>query len=451
MGDFLSKYICHEKSSVPIEKEPKLISVSILHRHGSRGPGESELGPWKSNPECPVHSQWAENELENLTTFGHKQCESLGVWFNDYATSKSLGKDDSRVFFRSSKSGRGKESGQDFIRGFNSARDKHVNTTPNPYENGENVDNYFRPWKILPLFSETLKHRMSHDPVWTEKAEENKELLVEVFKRVGAENLLSKLEKALWATTYLHSVKECEIFWPRNEGKSRLVLTNMLNETEWEGISGLACWVWEERFVRSGFTVSMGGKLTHEILTRALDPQIDISIYSAHDYTVLAALSLLDVIPKIEGPANFACYVLFELWDDTPPAHPSGPARKKFDRVEGDDAADSRVLRVIFNALPISCEDSSDLPKIQTQNEKVLGEFSMKAIQELITLAQTEFHQFAAVAHHDHGNDENNDEHHDVHMLLENDHVLRHGDSIEISSRYIMENENESSSNDEKR
>ena len=84
---------------------------------------ESELGPWKSNPTCAIRSSWHDHELENLTIIGHKQCEVLGVWFNDYARGKSLGKDGARVYFRSSKSGRGKESGQDFILGFNSARD----------------------------------------------------------------------------------------------------------------------------------------------------------------------------------------------------------------------------------------------------------------------------------------------------------------------------------------
>ena len=41
----------------------------------------------------------------------------------------------------------------------------------------------------------------------------------------------------------------------------------MLTDEEWEKVTSLACWVWEERFVRSGFTVTMGCKLVTEILT----------------------------------------------------------------------------------------------------------------------------------------------------------------------------------------
>eukprot|EP01036_Dinobryon_divergens_P037862 gene37862-49620_t len=98
----------------------KIISTSILHRHGSRGPGESELSPWKTDE--PVRSQWNPDELENLSSAGHKQCLNLGEWFQNYSSNNGLGADASTVFWRCSKSGRAKESGLDFIQGFNANR-----------------------------------------------------------------------------------------------------------------------------------------------------------------------------------------------------------------------------------------------------------------------------------------------------------------------------------------
>ena len=60
------------------EGESRMLSVSILHRHGSRGPGGSELKPWGDNTENGVVSQWQPEEIENLTTTGHILMESLG-------------------------------------------------------------------------------------------------------------------------------------------------------------------------------------------------------------------------------------------------------------------------------------------------------------------------------------------------------------------------------------
>ena len=47
---------------------PQLLSVTIFHRHGSRGPGESELKPW-TDRKHPIVSQWNEQELEVCLTY----------------------------------------------------------------------------------------------------------------------------------------------------------------------------------------------------------------------------------------------------------------------------------------------------------------------------------------------------------------------------------------------
>ena len=59
------------------EGKPKLLSVSICHRHGSRGPGDSELKPW-SDANAAVRKQWVDKELETLTQNGNYMIRSLG-------------------------------------------------------------------------------------------------------------------------------------------------------------------------------------------------------------------------------------------------------------------------------------------------------------------------------------------------------------------------------------
>lgn len=110
---------------------PRLISVSILHRHGARGPGgciysisalffliyiriASELSPWQDDH--PIRTEWNSSDLENITPAGKEQAERLGEWFaSKYAGSVDL----KPVFWRCSKSERAEESGYDFIKGFN--------------------------------------------------------------------------------------------------------------------------------------------------------------------------------------------------------------------------------------------------------------------------------------------------------------------------------------------
>ena len=86
----------------------------------------SELTPWPDDH--PVKSQWKENERENLSSVGHMQCELLGEWYVDrYIRSGAVDAERSRIFWRCSKSDRAKESGDDFIVGFNRAMGGQVN------------------------------------------------------------------------------------------------------------------------------------------------------------------------------------------------------------------------------------------------------------------------------------------------------------------------------------
>jgi hypothetical protein len=53
------------------------------------------------------------------------------------------------------------------------------------------------------------------------------------------------------------------------------------------------------------------------------DAEHDINIFSGHDYTILSVIGSLQLRDSLSHAPNFGCYMIFELWDDTPPAHTS--------------------------------------------------------------------------------------------------------------------------------
>lgn len=94
-----------------------LRAVAILHRHGARGPGDSELAPWHEDDH--VSKQWLPHECENLSVVGVQQLRSLGSWVaQTYIHPDSTGK--IKMLYRcSTKSDRARESGKDFVTAFN--------------------------------------------------------------------------------------------------------------------------------------------------------------------------------------------------------------------------------------------------------------------------------------------------------------------------------------------
>ena len=110
---------------------PQLKSVSILYRHGARGPGDSETSAWPEHD--PVVTQWKESECENLSSVGVRQIRDLGRWFClRYVKNETIAAgviSSPNVFFRGSKSDRAVESGRDFISGFNDEYGSEVSCT----------------------------------------------------------------------------------------------------------------------------------------------------------------------------------------------------------------------------------------------------------------------------------------------------------------------------------
>ena len=172
-----------------------LVSVSLLHRHGSRGPGHSELKPF--NSDAPLKSQWKKEEEEIITTVGAQQMRELGKHFaNKYLAISPINSIEN--FWRSSKSDRAMESGLELVRGINEIAGKTIiSESPTKYD--IDADNYFRPWKVYKPVVNAFKSRAEKDPVWIAKAHEDYEMLRRVFKVLGAEDkIISNPVKCLW-------------------------------------------------------------------------------------------------------------------------------------------------------------------------------------------------------------------------------------------------------------
>jgi hypothetical protein len=222
----------------------------------------SELTPWEED--SPVINMWLEHEKENLSSAGKNHGVMLGTWFAEkYYKSGLTQGGTGKVSWRCSKSDRGKESGYDFVSGFNKAIEREV-MGPHPDHYPVDADNYFRPWKVHKDKADAIKDKMT-TPEWIQKAEENKDFLVNTLRTVGAkESLIAKLPKALWACTYLYALQEVEEYWPQNEGE-RHALGDLINPETNAKIVELALWVWEQRFLHSGVQTVMGGRICAEM------------------------------------------------------------------------------------------------------------------------------------------------------------------------------------------
>lgn len=240
--------------------ESRMLSVSILHRHGSRGPGMSELKPWGDHSDNGVVSQWQPKEIENLTTTGHILVSSLGRFFSeryimdaeDPANEREVPMDEpdeeyqelklerdivskgnlGRSMWRCSRSNRVFESGTDFNQALCGTFNHPAQVAPikdilprNPtrYEDVEDenreddhgVDHYFRPWNVFKKEMSAVKNSITSNLDWVNKANNNIAFLKDFFGRVGVdESVLACAPKMLWCCTYAVCLHECERFWP---------------------------------------------------------------------------------------------------------------------------------------------------------------------------------------------------------------------------------------------
>lgn len=155
----------------------------------------------------------------------------------------------------------------------------------NPLSFGVNQDIFFRPWKIQKQVSKTVKGRIDTCPKWAAKVEENKDFLTRIFATIDAKSsVTSSLPLSLYSTTYLVNVKACECMWPPSPlpestddsgsaggsvgiTPSKKLMDKLIpSADDWNRVTDLACWVWEQRFLTSEFAVELGGFLCNDIL-----------------------------------------------------------------------------------------------------------------------------------------------------------------------------------------
>ena len=70
----------------------------------------------------------------------------------------------------------------------------------------------------------------------------------------------------LWSTTYLVALRDCELFSTTDTVNKHALINVISNPDDWALLNQLACWVWEERFFRSGYEVVMGNNLCVALL-----------------------------------------------------------------------------------------------------------------------------------------------------------------------------------------
>lgn len=399
-----------------------LLSVAILFRHGARGPGDSEASAWEERDE--VVSQWEHSELEKLSLAGVKQLKDVGMWFAKKYVSSELYIKTPKVYFRGSKSDRAVDSGRDFVNSFNATLSSaFFSESPTPFE--EDADNYFRPWKVHTDSVKVVKAKMKNEK-WAAKVEENKDFLARIRSELGMkEEYGANLSKALWSVTHIAGLIECETFWPNNK---RNALISRVKEADYPRINDLACWVWQERFLSSGFEHLLGGWMFLDMIQRTFDPEYNLNVFSGHDYTILTLLALFPKhMPTLNRPIEFGSYVIFELWDGPPEATAASLAIDSFmgsvfsllDVIQGSicaatpadpDARDSscpspdsssplskRVLRLILNQQPFQRHNDKfavDQPRndgktpyvesVRDDRSIVLADLNMYEVEDLV-------------------------------------------------------------------
>ena len=161
-------------------------------------------------------------------------------------------------------------------------------------------------------------------------------------------------------------------------------------------------------------------------MQQLFDAQYNMSIYSAHDYSILSVLGSLGILPHMDRATSFGSYLTFELWDGQPSSHSStahnsstssNPSRNdqsnadmtsdidntlgvigtrkrsRLNLFSEDRKNDNYILRIVSNFSPFSLKtgaegDGGDGPcstvgdLVEEGREVVLAEFTIDEVRE---------------------------------------------------------------------
>lgn len=128
-------------------------------------------------------------------------------------------------------------------------------------------DYLFRPWKIYASECKNIKKSVDTSSKWTMKANENLKFLKRIFRTVDCKkSFLDSGTKMLWSTTYLIALRDCERFASVGDVNRKLITAMIPDPNDWMKLLELACWVWSERFLRSGYELEMGCNIMVDLL-----------------------------------------------------------------------------------------------------------------------------------------------------------------------------------------
>lgn len=212
---------------------------------------------------------------------------------------------------------------------------------------------------------------------WAKKFTENEVFLNEIGILADLKDA-GKPEKCLWAMTHLLNLLECE-FWyfPALEGddvvsgspKLRCGLLEKISTLlsthpdKLSTIESLACWVWEKRFLKTEYSINLGGKLAIDIFQRIVDSNYyRVAVYSGHDYTLLSLLAAMGITDTLEEHFGFGCFLLFEVWQGVPPPLGSQSQSESASVSESvNHGSSDTYVRIILNANPFHLPRKHDL------------------------------------------------------------------------------------------
>ena len=354
---------------------PVLRSVAIVFRHGARGfTGSSQAALLRYGAgSAHACNDWAAAELEHITSVGEQQMRALGAWFG--ARYAPLVRNTRRpangvsLKWRSSLTQRVVESGAAFLAGAAASglTDAESVGAPQSYACDAMADAIFRNWHVDPTFmSATAAVKASDEFIVAARSAAPQ--LASLYAALSGELVQPGEDSAppaaagcalppgftttaaaaaasdrkaepplgsrLYHVTYIKELHDCEVFWPGEPPKA--LLRSRLSPADEAFMRRAAAWVWEQRFFSHAATRNMGprigGALLSEILADA-SAGVPVSVYSAHDYTLLALLAALKA-PFYDAP-GFGSFLLVETYEtprlpgDAAASSSSSPHRNK--------------------------------------------------------------------------------------------------------------------------
>jgi len=238
----------------------------------------------------------------------------------------------------------------------------------------EDADEYFRMWAIDQEYLKKVKE-IKEGPAFCQKGKEEEDFLDSILSRFDIQVQSKKTPEKLSLMTYVKELVDCEKFFP----ESRCHMTSKLSTEEIKKIDKLSHWVWEQRFFAPHFGPRIGGKLLKEIVHDLSFGQHFVSVYTAHDYSLLALLSALG---KDHYPGNilsFGAFILWELYMDSATKEPYvriSLNSKTFETIEDDCHHPRKEIHFHPFDLEVSFADTKKVPIDLLQ--KWVASFSVK-------------------------------------------------------------------------